>query len=144
MGLLEETDSQDPDPYEEVQKFPYVVSRLPEGVKITTSEMKITGPEITCLMLMLLLLLYSVIRFFVIWKRDYRMPDGVFYFEEKTVQTTNTREFKETNVRVSNSNNISAPRFETKISMNFVPWDQSMDVDTEQTDTPVRLMTLSP
>ena len=97
MGLLEETDSQDLDPYEEVQKFPYVVSKLPEGVKITTSEMKITGPEITCLMLMLLLLLYSVIRFFVIWKRDYRMPDGVFYFEEKTVQTTNTREFKETN-----------------------------------------------
>ena len=144
MGLLEETDSQDPDPYEEVQKFPYVVSRLPEGVKIRTSEMKITGPEITCLMLMLLLLLYSVIRFFVIWKRDYRMPDGVFYFEEKTVQTTNTREFKETNVRVSNSNNISAPRFETKISMNFVPWDQSMDIDTVQTDTPVRLMTLFP
>ena len=76
------------DPYEEVKKFPYIVSQLPTNVKITTSELKISGAEIVVLLLMLLLLIYSIVIFFKTWKKNYRMPDGVFYFEEKTVKTT--------------------------------------------------------
>ena len=76
------------DPFEEVKKFPYIVTQLPENVKITTSELKVSGAEIVVLLLLLLLLVYSIVIFFKTWKKNYRMPDGVFYFEEKTVQTT--------------------------------------------------------
>ena len=79
------------DPYEEAKKFPYIVTKLPDDVQVTTSELKVSGPEIVCLILMLLLLLYSMVRFFKIWKKNYRMPEGVFYFEEKTIQTTQKR-----------------------------------------------------
>ena len=36
---------------------------------------------------MLLLFLYSCLTFYRTWKKNYRMPDGIFYFEEKTVET---------------------------------------------------------
>ena len=78
----------DYDPYKEAKRFPYIVTQLPENVKITTSELKITGAEIVVLLLMLLLLIYSILKFFNTWKKNYRMPEGVFYFEEKTVQMT--------------------------------------------------------
>ena len=79
---------EDYDPYKEAKRFPYIVTQLPENVKITTSELKISGAEIVVLLLMLLLLIYSILKFFNTWKKNYRMPEGVFYFEEKTVQMT--------------------------------------------------------
>ena len=52
-----------------------------------TSELKVSVAEICCLSLFLLLFLYSCLTFYWTWKKNYRMPEGIFYFEEKTVET---------------------------------------------------------
>ena len=59
------------------------------------------------------------------------MPEGVFYFEEKPVETTANSELpKEVKIFISITKTVSAdPRLETKISMNFVPWE-SFDKNT--------------
>ena len=80
--------TQDHQPYQDVKVFPYISSELPEGVVVRTSEWGISGAEIFCLFLFLLLFLYSCFIFFTTWKKNYRMPEGVFYFEEKTVEST--------------------------------------------------------
>ena len=64
-----------------------------KGAVIAKSELKVSGAEMTCLLLMLCLLIYSVLIFFRIWKKNYRMPEGVFYFEEKIVKKTVKRRF---------------------------------------------------
>ena len=68
-----------------------------KGVEVTRSELRVTGAEMTSLMLLLSLLVYSMFMFFRIWKKNYRMPEGVFYFEEKIVQKTVKRMFWKTN-----------------------------------------------
>ena len=55
---------------------------------IAKSELQVSGAELTCLLLLLSLLIYSVAIFFRIWRKNYRMPEGVFYFEEKIVKKT--------------------------------------------------------
>ena len=80
--------TQDHQPYQDVKEFPYISSELPEGMVVRTSEWGISGAEIFCLFLFLLLFLYSCFIFFTTWKKNYRMPEGVFYFEEKTVEST--------------------------------------------------------
>ena len=137
----------DEDPYEQVKTFPYISSRLPEvsgsdtnynitsncpqGQAVTRSELRVSGAEVTCLLLMLLLFLYACFLFFTSWKKNYRMPEGVFYFEEKPVETTANSELpKEVKIFISLTKTVSAdPRLETKISMNFVPWE-SFDKNT--------------
>ena len=36
--------------------------------------------------MVLALLAYSLYVFFIRWKKNYRMPEGVFYFEEKDIE----------------------------------------------------------
>merc|ERR1711953_695551 len=93
----------EPDPYKEVEIFPYISSQLPQSVTVKTSELKVSGAEICCLILYLFLFLYSCLTFYRTWKKNYRMPDGVFYFEEEMIETQETR--------------TAEPRLETKISL---------------------------
>ena len=100
-------DLEDEELFEQTKQFPYIVTKLPkvwslvlpnillslEGAEIPQSELRVSGAEVTCLLLMLALLLYSVVIFFRTWKKNYRMPDGVFYFEEKIIQKTVKRMF---------------------------------------------------
>ena len=96
-----------------------------KGAVIAKSELKVSGAEMTCLLLMLCLLIYSVLIFFRIWKKNYRMPEGVFYFEEKIVEKTVKRrlDIKIQMLRIQFLY-ILALRTETQISMNFVPWKE--------------------
>ena len=66
--------------------FPALIASAGQGEAVSVSSRRVSGAEVTCLLLMLALLLYSVILFFNTWRRNYRMPEGVFYFEEKTVE----------------------------------------------------------
>ena len=66
---------------------------LMKGAEVTRSELRVSGAEVTSLLLLLSLLVYSMFMFFRIWKKNYRMPEGVFYFEEKIVQKTVKRMF---------------------------------------------------
>ena len=50
---------------------------------MTVSEFRVSFKDVFILLLMLGLLLFSLLKFFFRWKKNYRMPEGVFYFEEK-------------------------------------------------------------
>ena len=66
----------DPIPSEEA--VPLIVTRLPEGATVATSGVAVAGRDAVCLVLVLLLLLYSVYTCFVQWKKNYQLIDGDF------------------------------------------------------------------
>ena len=80
-----------------------------KGAEVTRSELRVTGAEVTSLLLLLSLLVYSMFMFFRIWKKNYRMPEGVFYFEEKIVQKTVKRMFWKLTKRIDLKRNIISP-----------------------------------
>ena len=82
---------------------------LMKGKEVTRSELRVSGAEVTSLLLLLSLLVYSIVIFFRIWKKNYRMPEGVFYFEEKIVQKTVKRMFEKQNKRINLKRNIISP-----------------------------------
>ena len=67
----------DPIPSEE-EAAPLIVTRLPEGATVATSGVAVAGRDAVCLVLVLLLLLYSVYTCFVQWKKNYQLIDGDF------------------------------------------------------------------
>ena len=49
-----------------------------------TSEFAVSGSDLTCLLLFLALFIYSLYSFYVQWNHNYQMPEGAFFYEEKT------------------------------------------------------------
>ena len=74
----------------EEEAAPLIVTRLPEGATVATSGVAVSGRDAVCLVLVLLLLLYSVYTCFVQWKKNYQLIDGDFsVFEGEPAQTWN-------------------------------------------------------
>ena len=72
----------------EDEAAPLIVTRLPEGAAVATSGVAVSGRDAVCLVLVLLLLLYSVYTCFLQWKKNYQLIDGDFtVFEGEPAQT---------------------------------------------------------
>ena len=72
------------------------------------------------LLLFLLLLVYALSKFYFIWKKNYRMPEGVSYFEEKKIE-----EFEGEVVTICRQSVlilVTVPARSRDQSMSFMPW----------------------
>ena len=99
---------------------PNILSNLLfQGAKVTTSDLRISFSDLTCLLLVLALLGYSAYIFYAQWKKNYQMPEGAFFFEEKF--DANEKEFQ----RIS-------PEIESKFLEGFSPRNKIHFPDSKQ------------
>ena len=49
-----------------------------QGVRVATSGLEVSGRDLACLSLVLLLLLYSCLSCYKQWKKNYQLPPGDF------------------------------------------------------------------
>ena len=75
---------------------------------MTTSDLHISFSDLTCLLLVVALLGYSAYIFYAQWKKNYQMPEGAVFFQDKSEE--NEEEFQ-----------LISPDIERKVLQGFSP-----------------------